>query len=297
MKHREFNWITEDGAGIYGQMWQPEDEIKGVVCLIHGLGEHCSRYKLLPRKLTDEGFALIAFDQYGHGRSEGKRGHAPSYEAMLGNIARLIEQAALHFSDKDMFLYGHSMGGNLVINYALRYKSDIKGVIATGPWLKLTKPPKPRLVSLVKWLDKYWPSLRIWNGIRPAKLSHKKKDAADKGEKREKDPFIHPWISIHTFLGVHEAGDYALRHARDFSYPILILHGGEDHITSAQSSREFAAENGENCTLKIFPGLYHEIHNEPHSDEIFSTIVEWLNSRIQTGNRITRLGRKNFALD
>ncbi|MCU7501015.1 MAG: alpha/beta hydrolase [Ignavibacteria bacterium] len=273
MIHREFNWITEDGAAIYGQLWQPEDEIKGVVCLIHGLGEHCSRYKILPLKLTDEGFALIAFDQYGHGRSEGKRGHAPSYEAMMENISRLLEQAALHFPGKDLFLYGHSMGGNLVINYALRYRPEIKGVIATGPWLKLARPPKPALVSMVKWLDKYWPSLRLWNGIKPRKLSHKENAS---GGQRQRDPYLHPWISIHTFLGVHEAGEYALKHASEFSYPLLILHGGEDHITSAESSREFASKNKEYCTLKIFPGLYHEIHNEPHSEEIFPAIVDWL---------------------
>ncbi|HEX2866870.1 MAG TPA: alpha/beta hydrolase [Ignavibacteriales bacterium] len=283
MIHREFNWTTEDGAGIYGQMWQPEDDIKGVVCLIHGLGEHCSRYKILPGKLTEEGFALIAFDQYGHGRSEGKRGHAPSYEAMLENISRLLEQARVHFPDKDLFLYGHSMGGNLVINYALRMRPDIKGVIATGPWLKLSRPPKPVLISIVRWLDRYWPSLRLWNGIRPKKLSHNKEGEV-KAEKHQKDPFLHPWISVHTFLGVHEAGSYALENAHDFPCPILILHGGEDHVTSVDASREFASRSRENCTLKVYPGLYHEIHNEPHSDEIFSTIVEWLNS-IQIGIR------------
>ena len=285
MIHNEFEWITDEGAGIFGQLWQPEGEIKGVVCLIHGLGEHCGRYKTLPLKLADDGFALIAFDQYGHGRSEGKRGHAPSYDAMLDNITRLLEQASLHFPGKDLFLYGHSMGGNLVINYALRFKPDIKGVVATGPWLKLARPPKPALVSIVKWLDKYWPSLRLWNGIRPRRLSHKESHTPENCGKKRKDPFIHPWISIHTFIGVHEAGDYALKNASDFSYPILILHGGEDHVTSATASREFASKNKNNCTLKIYPGLYHEIHNEPHSDEIFQTITLWLNSHLNPVER------------
>ncbi|MCU7496290.1 MAG: alpha/beta hydrolase [Ignavibacteria bacterium] len=286
MIHRELNWINEDGTGIYGQLWQPQDDVKGVVCLIHGLGEHCSRYTLLPRKLAEEGFALIAFDQYGHGRSEGKRGHAPSYEAMLENITRLIEQAAIHFPDKDIFLYGHSMGGNLVINYALRFKPRIKGLIATGPWLRLARPPKPFLVSAVKWLDKYWPSLRLWNGIKPSKLSHKKKGTLNNpGQKRQKDPFLHPWISIHTFLGVHEAGEYALKNASGLSLPILILHGGADQITSVDSSREFASKNPENCTLEIFPGLYHEIHNEEHAEEFFSAIINWLNLRLNPVER------------
>lgn len=282
MVQKEFCWTTEDGVNIFGQLWQPVDETRAVVCLVHGLGEHSSRYKTLPRRLVDAGFALVAFDMRGHGKSGGKRGHTPSYKDMMDGISRLLGEASVRFPEKDLFLYGHSMGGNLVINYALRYKSHIKGVIATGPWLRLSNPPGPCMIRVAKLLDRFWPSLRTWNGIKPKSLSHREKE-----KHSAKDPYMHPWISMRTFVEVHEAGYYALRHAADLRYPLLLLHGSEDNVTSAEASREFARSAKDNCSIIIYEGLYHEVHNEPRNEEIFSDVVSWLDSNLSLADSST----------
>ena len=168
------------------------------------------------------------------------------------------------------------MGGNLVINYTLRYKPEISGLIATGPWLKLTNPPGLIKKKFAEAVDKIWPTFSTYNSIKPDDLSHEKRVV----EESTHDELMHPWISVHTYLSVAEAGCWALEHAVEFEYPAIILHGGSDKVTSVEASKEFAFRAGPNCKLKIFAELYHEIHNEPRNAEIFGEIVNWLSSQI-----------------
>lgn len=276
MRHSDFKWISSRGINIYGQVWKPNEEVKAVVCLVHGLGEHSSRYKILPNALTRQGFALIAFDQHGHGKSGGKRGHTPDYQAYMDNISHLLEEASTRFPGKERFLYGHSLGGNLVVNYALRFNPDIKGIITTGPWFRLTHPPRPLLQKLAQKLNKFWPSFRTFNGVRAVYLSHN----GVKNVINERDSYMHPWISVRTYLTAEEAGRWALEHACELNYPMLLLHGGEDHVTSVEASKEFSTKANHNCTLHVYEGLFHEIHNEPRNEEIFERIIDWLNEQV-----------------
>lgn len=276
MINKTFYWITKAGTKLFAQTWEPDfNTDKPVIGLVHGLGEHSSRYKELPAALVNDGYKVISFDLRGHGKSEGKRGHISAYEDYMEDIARLLSEAKHHFSNSDLFLYGHSMGGNLVLNYALRFKPDIKGVIVTGPWLKLTSPPKPFIVKIAKLLDKVFPAFTTYNGIKPDELSHNEKNNVD----AVKDDLLHPWITVHTYLELAEASCWALEHAAEFKYPLLILHGGSDKVTSPEGSIEFHKKAGEKSTIKILDDLYHEIHKEPYKDEIFTAILDWLNTR------------------
>src|SRR5688572_31125124 len=92
MKTEEFHWRSIDDLKIFGKCWSPDKDIKGVVCLVHGMGEHCNRYEHLGKFLCDNGIALVAYDQRGHGKSEGKRGHTPSYEHLLQEVDNLIKK-------------------------------------------------------------------------------------------------------------------------------------------------------------------------------------------------------------
>ncbi|MGB2782801.1 MAG: alpha/beta hydrolase, partial [Atribacterota bacterium] len=117
MKHTEFKLKTFDGLLLFGQSWQPESKPKAVICLVHGLGEYSGRYTHVADALTLAGYALISFDLRGHGKSEGPRGHTPSYEALMKDISSLLEVTNKQFPQLPSFLYGHSLGGNLVLNY------------------------------------------------------------------------------------------------------------------------------------------------------------------------------------
>ncbi len=276
MKHTEFKFKTFDGLQLFGQSRQPEDKPRAVVCLIHGLGEHSERYVHVADSLTQAGYALISFDLRGHGKSEGLRGHTSSYEALMQDISSLLEAANKKFTQLPFFLYGHSLGGNLVLNYVLRRQSHLKGVIATAPWLRLAFEPPAFKIALGKITNYIWPSFSQKNGLDTKVLSHD----LEAVHSYENDPLVHDRISARMFISTYQAGQWALEHAFEFSLPLLLMQGGDDKIISVEAGREFAGKIKENCTLKIWDVLYHEIHNEPEKEEVFKFLIDWLNKEV-----------------
>ncbi|MBC8262779.1 MAG: lysophospholipase [Anaerolineales bacterium] len=274
MQHYEFGWQTDDGLQLYAQGWQPETEPKGVICLVHGLGEHNGRYAHLAAFLNQAGYALLTFDLRGHGKSEGPRGHAPSYEALLDDIAHLLEEAAARYPDRPCFLYGHSLGGNLVIGYALRRRPQLAGVIATGPFLRAAFEPPAWKLSLARIMYSLWPTLSLSNGLDRQALSRDPEVV----RAYNNDPLVHDRLSARLGMDMLQSGLQSLERAAEFPLPLLLMHGSDDHITSPQASREFAAQAGERCTLKIWDSFYHEIHNEPEREQVFEHLSEWLMS-------------------
>ena len=276
MKHDKFKFKTFDGFQLFGQSWQPEDRPRAVVCLVHGLGEYSGRYVHVADSLIQAGYALISFDLRGHGKSEGLRGHTPSYEAIMQDISSLLEVTNKKFPQLPFFLYGHSLGGNLVLNYVLRRQSHLKGVIATAPWLRLAFEPPAFKIALGKITNYIWPSFSQKNGLNTKTLSH----VPEVVYAYENDPLVHDRISARMFISIYQAGQWALEHASEFSLPLLLMHGGDDNLISVKASHEFAGKIKENCTLKIWDGLYHEIHNEPDKEEVFKFLIDWLDKEV-----------------
>jgi len=276
MKHNEFKFKIFDGLSLFTQSWQPEDRPQAAICLVHGMGEHSGRYVHVADRLTKAGYVLFTFDLRGHGKSEGPRGHTPSYEALMQDISFLLEAANKQFPQLPYFLYGHSLGGNLVLNYVLRYKPQLKGVIVTGPWLRLAFEPPVFKVTFGKVMNKIRPSFSQSSGLDTKALSHD----SEVVHAYENDPLIHDHISARMFIGIYQSGHWALEHALEFSLPLLLMHGGADKIISVEASREFAGKITENCTFKIWDNLYHEIHNEPEKEEVFKFLIDWLDKKV-----------------
>jgi len=272
VKHFEFNWRTADGLRLYAQAWEPDTTPAAVVCLVHGLGEHSGRYAHVAAALTAAGYALLGFDLRGHGKSEGPRGHAPSYDILMDDIGRLLDEAAARYTDKPRFLYGHSLGGNLVINYSLRRKPDLAGVIATGPALRTATPPPAWKLALGKILYKIQPGMQMANGLDRDGL------ARDPAVVRAyaSDPLVHDRISARLALDMLQAGEWALAHATEFPLPLLLVHGTADRLTSSKATQEFAAQAPGDVTLKLWEGFYHETHNEPEKAEVLGFMIDWL---------------------
>ncbi|MBA7497399.1 Monoacylglycerol lipase [subsurface metagenome] len=276
MKRTEFKFKTFDGLQLFGQSWQPEDRPRAVVCLVHGMGEHSGRYAHVADALIQAGYILFTFDIRGHGKSSGLRGHTPSYEALMKDISSLLEVANKQFPQLSSFLYGHSLGGNLVLNYILRRQSHLKGVIATDPWLRLAFEP-PRFKIILAQITNYiWPSFSQKNGLDTKVLSHDPEVVYA----YENDPLVHDHISARMFISIYQAGQWALEHASELPIPLLLMHGGDDKLSSVEASREFADKITKNCTLKIWDGFYHEIHNEPEKEKVFKFLIDWLDKEV-----------------
>ena len=274
METFEWNWKTSDGLQMYSKGWVPKGKPKAAICLVHGHGEHIGRYEHVAAALTEKGYAMLGFDLRGHGKSAGPRGHTPSYDALMDDITAFFDQIEARYPGLPRFSYGHSLGGNLVLNYALRRKPALRGVIATGPWLKLAFEPPASKVSLGKMMNKILPGFTQSSGLETAALSHD--PAVVKAY--ENDPLVHEKITARLFVSTYDSGLWALEHAAEFPLPLLLMHGTADRLTSAEASRQFGEVGRKQVTLKLWDGWYHEIHNEPEKAQVFKVMTDWLDA-------------------
>jgi alpha-beta hydrolase superfamily lysophospholipase len=269
----DFSITSLDGLRLHGRNWFPEGEPRAVVCLVHGLGEHSGRYDEVAETLCRSGYAVSAIDLRGHGKSEGRRGHATSYSALLDDLYQLLEWARERCPERPVFLYGHSLGGNLVIHYALRRLPRLAGVVASSPLFKTAVPPPAWKIYLMKAVYGLLPILTLPTGLDTAMLSRDETVVND----YRNDPLVHGKVSARLGLDMIRNGLWNMRHATDMPCPVLIMHGKEDRITSYRASRKFAFSVGEKATLKIWQGCFHELHHEPDKAEIVTYLTDWLN--------------------
>lgn len=276
MKIREFNWKSADGLGLYGKYWAPDSNVKAVIALVHGLGEHINRYDSLASELVNAGYAVIGFDQRGHGRSEGQRGHAPNYELLLQGIDDLLHKAGEFFPEIPVFLMGHSMGGQLVLNYSLNRQPNVKGVIASSPFLKLAFDPPAWKVKLGKLVLNIFPALPQSTELETAAISQLPEEV----KKYETDRLVHKRITPAMYFSLMDKAEYALQHAHEFRQPLLLYHGTADRLTSSEGTAQFATRVKGDITLKLFQGGYHETHHDVNRDELVTLLINWLNSKL-----------------
>jgi alpha-beta hydrolase superfamily lysophospholipase len=275
MKHFEFRWQKKDGVENYAQGWEPETVPQAAVCLVHGLGEHSGRYAHVAEAFGKAGLTTLALDQRGHGKTPGPRGYAPTFEAFMEDIGSLIWEADRRYPDRPFYLYGHSMGGSFVLNFVLQRLPQLAGVIASSPALETAFRPPAWKVALGKLLAGWWPGFSLPNGLEVEVISRDPEVI----RRYLRDPLVHDRLSARLGIDLLRQGQWALAHAGDFSLPLLLMHGSADRLTSARASREFAARAGGGCTLKIWEGLFHELHNEPEKDSVMVYMIDWLNAR------------------
>lgn len=274
MKHEEFEVKNQEGRMLSMQTWAPDNEISGVICFVHGIGEHINRYTHWAERSVFKGYVFLGFDLCCSGKSEGKQGFFYSFESVMNDVGLLIEQAKLKFPGLPLILYGHSMGGNIVLNYGIRRKPDINGIIATAPWLILRNKPGKLFLSIIRYLSKIVPNLIIdtSSSVNPDFISRDKVVV----EKYLQDPLVHSKVSLKMAISLNDAAEFALKNASMLTVPLLLIHGGEDQITDPAGSQAFFNVNPQKFTLKIWNGLYHEIHNEPEKEEVFNFLIDWI---------------------
>lgn len=263
---------SKDGLQLFSRAWTIENP-KGAIALIHGFGEHSGRYAHVAAFFNQNGYSVFAIDNRGHGHSAGKRGHAPRYESYLEDINLFLEYVKGQVGAIPVFLYGHSMGGNLVLNYVLKYNPPIKGLIASAPWIQLAFAPKPILITLGKAMRSIFPGFTQDSGLVEEHIS---KDPAVV-EAYKKDPLVHGKITASASIGILEAAAFLDTYSGEMPVPTLMVHGNEDLLTSQPVSEAFAARVG-GVTYQKWKGMYHEIHNEPHKQAVFDYTLRWMES-------------------
>ncbi|HSQ27662.1 MAG TPA: lysophospholipase [Anaerolineales bacterium] len=276
MKQLESTLKTLDGVQLFQQAWIPDSEPRGLVCLIHGLGEHSGRYLHVAQFLTSQNYAVYAMDNRGHGKSSGERGHVNDFEDFMKDIDQLMQKAQEDYPGIPIFLYGHSLGGILVLNYALRRKPSINGVVATSPGLRTVLEEQKIKIALSKLISSILPKLSMPTGLQANQISHDPQVV----KKYTEDPLVHDRGTPGLAVNLLEAIEWAYQHAHEFSVPLLLMHGTDDEIAYARGSQEFASKVRGDCTLKLWEGMAHETHNEPDKDQVLAYLADWLATKL-----------------
>lgn len=271
----EFNWTTDDNLKIYAKDWSVEDP-KAVFCLIHGMGEHVNRYNHLASFLNSKNIALIGNDHRGHGQSGGVRGHFRQFSDYLDEVDVLIKEARKRYPNIPLVLYGHSKGGNITLNYIIDRKPKADAVIVTGPWIELAIKAAPYKIMLGKMMRRIWPSLTQPSGLPPSYVSSNPAVA----KAYETDPYVHDKISAEGGMGMLDAAEKLANYSGEIAYPTLIMHGGEDLVTSQKASEDFANRVSGDVTYKVWEGYYHEVHNEEEYQAVFDYFYDWTKGKI-----------------
>lgn len=263
---------TNDGLRLFVRTWECSKP-KAILCLVHGFGEHSGRYLHVAKRFLKAGFNVIAYDHRGHGQSEGKKGFFTSFFQASEDLQSVLHYATEQWPSLPVILYGHSMGGCVVLYYTLTHKNPrIAGVISTSPWLRLYNPPSGFLVLLSKLMVKAFPRFTFKNKFPPGVLSHDPKVE----ENYHKDPLVHGDISANLFLGVTQMGEQILAQAPTWSAPLLLAHGDADQVTDFNASFEFSKEAPQDIIIfKRWPGLRHETHNEKNWQEVVDFYIAW----------------------
>lgn len=263
------------GITIKGSFYK-QSVPKALLILIHGMGEHHRRYErsLIPFFLKND-IAVIAYDQIGHGRSEGKKGWHPGYHFLLDCIDLCIDTGNKELGKLPMFVYGHSMGGNVALTYALERPDRLTGVIASSPFIELSFQPPAWKLILGKLLGRFLPKLTLSNELNTSDLSK----IEDEVRAYEEDTLIHDQISPSYSITMIEQGGYLLKNASSLKIPLLLLHGTEDKITSSVASQKFS-HSTDKAELVLIRGGYHEIHNDLEAPVLYKTLEDWIERQI-----------------
>jgi alpha-beta hydrolase superfamily lysophospholipase len=274
--HEEYTWKSSDGKSIFAQKWDSGSAAKGAILFVHGFAEYSSRYHHWATSFAENGFCVLSFDLRGHGKTAVKFGEYAAYDAYMSDIQMLIDKGKEYYPELPLFLYGHSMGGNLVVNYAIRHCIDLAGIVITSPWFELTASLSRIQQSLVSFGGRYFPRIIVSSPIRAEDVSRELREV----HKYKNDPMIHNKISLGFLKDVLENGITGKRSIHRINVPLLVMHGSADKITSFNASKEFVMNSGPKTTFISWPGAFHELHNDLDRDGVRENILNWMNEQI-----------------
>jgi alpha-beta hydrolase superfamily lysophospholipase len=278
MNPASFTFTSKDGISLFGRAWiSPASQQKGIVYLVHGLGEHSGRYDHVGKALTNAGYHLASFDLRGHGLSEGPRGHTPGLSYLMDDVRLFMVESSKHLGNSlPKFIYGHSLGGSLVLNFGLQNHSDFTGAIVTSPAIRTTEPPPKAKVALAKFMANIAPGFTLKNGLETDALS---RNTAVVKAYRD-DVYVHDFITARMGLDWLESGQIALDNAEQWEKPLLLMHGTADRITSPLASKEFAEKAGDPVEFILWKESFHELHNDFVSDQVINKMLHWLDKNV-----------------
>ncbi|MED1850216.1 lysophospholipase [Brevibacillus borstelensis] len=258
----------------FSHTWSVEKP-RAAMVLIHGTGEHHGRYQHVADELNRFGVEVVTGDLPGWGRSAGRKGHIDSFSQYLDAAGAWVETALQKAGQKyPVFVLGHSMGGLVAVRLIERFaeRKRLAGLILTSPCLQLKVPVPQWKARLAVWLDKSWPTLRMASGITPEMVTRD----PEVQKAYITDPWQYPKVSVRWYQELHRAMGEAWEERGSLLLPTLVLQAGDDLLVDADAVERFAADLPEEAVFRRFPGMRHELLNEPEREDVLCCIVEWM---------------------
>ena len=265
-----------DGLDLNLHLWETMQPPKGIVQVVHGLSEHIERYAHVAEFLNRHHYHTIGHDHRGHGLSEGERVFVKDFEEYTMDLHKIHEFIQKRYPNLPHFIFGHSMGGLISVKYLIDFQPECKGIILTGPALKISREFSPILQKVVSFLGVIYPRLKT----QKLDLSYISRDP-EVIKKSQADPLVYrQGIKAGIAKAMLEATMEVQAKLNTFNYPFMVMQGTADRLVDPEGARMlFDMARSSDKSKKYYEGLYHEIFNEPEKDIVFKDIVEWLDQR------------------
>jgi len=268
---------TPDGVDLHLQWNTPADPPRAAVLLVHGYAEHCGRHGILAQTFSETSARVFAYDQRGYGRSGGRRAYVDAFDQYLDDLARVLTVVRARTPEVPLFLFGHSMGGLVVLKYVLdRAPSSLAGLLLSAPALEVNPNLAPvlrRMAHLLGRIAPRLPTVRSPEGAisrDPAVVEHAHTDPLN----------YHGRIPARTGAELLRAGRDVRSRLDTLTHPFLVLHGTDDPLAAPVWSRRlYDRAASSDKTLKLYEGRYHEPFHDFGREAVLADLADWISAR------------------
>lgn len=275
VRRTESHFSGAGAVSLLRRAWLPPQP-QQVVLLVHGYAEHSGRYDPMGAWLAQRGCAVHAYDQRGHGRSEGVRGHVDRFAQFLDDLDQLVDLVAGEHPGLPIFVVGHSMGGLVVAAWSAERAPRVAGAVTSGAALRIAEVPSAWLRLQLRVARRLAPRRALPRPIDPTALSRD----PEVGRAYQADPLIFQEMTLSLAAELFDAARRTATRASAVTLPMLLLHGEDDPLCPASGSRDFhAGLRTQGSELRIYPQLRHEIFNEPERESVFADLLGWVTAR------------------
>lgn len=273
MEARIGHFNGRDGTKLYYEQWNPPEPKAGIV-FVHGVGDHCGRYGPFAHYFLTRSYRVCFFDQRGHGKSEGKRAHVDDFESLYHDLEDYIELCRQGGpATMPWFIAGHSLGGQIVINFLARFPDLFRAAVVSSPNIEIAMTMPGWMEKVSRKMVGVMPTMKLQGFVHPGMLSHDPKIVAA----YKKDPLVSSYITIKIGIQILKNLEEIFSLCTKIKTPLLMLHGSADKVCSPEGTKRFYRELIlAQKELKIYEGMYHELFNEIKREEVFHDVESWL---------------------
>jgi len=277
MDHKEGNFRGVRNAKIYYQAWLPEENVKAVLLITHGLGEHCGRYMNLVTRFVPLGYAVYGLDHIGHGKSEGLREVVARFTDYTDTLTVYCEMVKGWQTGKPFFLLGHSMGGLITSCYLLDHQGDFRGAVISAPLIKANGNISQATILMGKILSALAPKM----GLLPLDPKDISRDP-EVVKAYVNDPLVfHGKMPARLAAELLKAMRRVTAEADKITLPFIVLQGSEDKLVDPRGAQTLYEKAGsKDKAIRIYEGLYHEVFNEPERARVLKDVETWLAAHV-----------------